>query len=100
MHLGDDTDDRVAPTVRPGEANLGIVTLNRANPNPIPSYVLLNSNVAGVSVPTSVPVMPGANTAIFPFGTPTTTINTVVTITAKVPNGKGPGASGGFVIQP
>jgi len=73
-------------TVRSGEGNVGFVTLNRSNPNPLPIMIQLSSDVGTVSVPASVALMPGANT--------------VVKITAKVPNGKGPGASAGFVIQP
>jgi len=87
-------------TVRSGEGNLGIVTLNRSNPNPLPMMIQLSSDVASVSVPASVALMPGGNTVVFPIGVPALTSNTVVKITAKVPNGKGPGASAGFVIQP
>jgi hypothetical protein len=88
------------PLVRSGEGNVGWLTLNRPNPSTLPIMISLSSNVAGVTVPATVPLMPNANTVLFTFTTPTVSSNTVVTITGKTPNSKGSGASGGFVIQP
>jgi hypothetical protein len=87
-------------SVRTGEGNVGFATINRPNNNPLPVAISLTSNVAGVSVPAGVLLMPGAKTVVFAIGTPSVTSKTTVTITAKPRGATGPGASASFVIQP
>jgi hypothetical protein len=87
-------------TLRPGEGTVGVITLNRPNPNPVPLSILLTSNVAGVTIPTSVVIPPGTDRMPFGVSAPSGSTITTVTITAKLANGRGPGASAAFSVQP